>query len=208
MASNFIWYELMTTDVAAAETFYKNVVGWDLAALRQSGMDYIVFNAGERAVAGLMLLPEEAKAMGTPPCWIGYIYRQGRRRCDDERQEGGRRGVPRAVRHSRSRPLLRRRRSAGRCLHADDARTGPDQSRRSPRTTTGHVGWRELYAGDWKSAFDFYSSQFGWTKDEAMDMGEMGTYQVFAIDGEQAGGMMNKPPQMPVPAWIFYFNVD
>ena len=39
-------------------------------------------------------------------------------------------------------------------------------------------------------------------------MGEMGTYQVFAIDGQQAGGMMNKPPQVPVPAWIFYFTVD
>ena len=37
-------------------------------------MDYVVFNAGERAVAGLMLLPEEAKAMGTPPCWLGYIH--------------------------------------------------------------------------------------------------------------------------------------
>ena len=41
-----------------------------------------------------------------------------------------------------------------------------------------------------------------------MDMGEMGTYQVFAIDGQQAGGMMNKPPQVPVPAWTFYFTVD
>ena len=23
-----VWYELMTTDMKAAETFYKNVVGW------------------------------------------------------------------------------------------------------------------------------------------------------------------------------------
>ena len=26
-----VWYELMTTDTAAAETFYKNVVGWTSA---------------------------------------------------------------------------------------------------------------------------------------------------------------------------------
>ena len=26
-----VWYELMTTDPAAAETFYKNVVGWTSA---------------------------------------------------------------------------------------------------------------------------------------------------------------------------------
>src|SRR5688572_16143222 len=75
MASSFFWYELMTTDVPAAETFYKNVVGWNSEPFPSpSGMQYIVFNAGERAVAGLMLLPEEAKAMGTPPCWLGYIH--------------------------------------------------------------------------------------------------------------------------------------
>jgi uncharacterized protein len=26
--SSFVWYELMTSDVAAAKTFYANVVGW------------------------------------------------------------------------------------------------------------------------------------------------------------------------------------
>ena len=41
-----------------------------------------------------------------------------------------------------------------------------------------------------------------------MDMGEMGVYQLFAINGEQAGGMMNRPPNVPVPFWGFYFNVS
>jgi hypothetical protein len=42
-----------------------------------------------------------------------------------------------------------------------------------------------------------------------MDMGPpMGTYQIFAIGGTPAGGMMNKPPQIPYPFWVYYFNVD
>ncbi len=84
---------------------------------------------------------------------------------------------------------------------------GPDQPP-APRGTPGHVGWRELYSDGWEKALDFYSSQFGWTKDQSMDMGEMGTYQLFAIDGEQAGGMMNRPSNIPVPCWGFYFNVS
>jgi len=28
MASNFVWSELMTSDIDAAETFYKEVAGW------------------------------------------------------------------------------------------------------------------------------------------------------------------------------------
>ena len=39
-------------------------------------------------------------------------------------------------------------------------------------------------------------------------MGPMGTYQLFSIDGQQSGGMMNKPAEMPSPAWGYYFNVD
>ena len=80
---------------------------------------------------------------------------------------------------------------------------GPDQPP-APAGTPGHIGWHELYASDWKSAFDFYAGQFGWTKGEAMDMGEMGTYQLL---GDGTGAMMDKPAAFPAPFWLFYFNV-
>ena len=37
-------------------------------------------------------------------------------------------------------------------------------------------------------------------------MGEMGTYQLFTDGGAPIGGMFNKPAQVPVPCWLFYFN--
>ena len=40
-----------------------------------------------------------------------------------------------------------------------------------------------------------------------MDMGAMGTYQLFKAGGDPIGGIMNKPPSVPMPAWGFYFNV-
>ena len=77
-----------------------------------------------------------------------------------------------------------------------------------PQGTPGHIGWHELYAGNGEKAFAFYSGLFGWTKTEAMDMGPMGTYQLFATDREAVGGMMTKPEQVPAPMWLYYFNVD
>ena len=77
----------------------------------------------------------------------------------------------------------------------------------APPGTPGHVGWHELYAADWASALDFYAARFGWTKADAVDMGAMGTYQLFAAGGEPIGGMMNKPDIIPSPVWLFYFNV-
>jgi len=47
-----------------------------------------------------------------------------------------------------------------------------------------------------------------WTKAEARDMGPMGVYQLFATGGAPVGGMVTKPPQVPVPNWLYYFNVD
>ncbi len=38
-------------------------------------------------------------------------------------------------------------------------------------------------------------------------MGPIGTYQLFAAGGTTIGGMMNRPPQMPVAAWQYYIAV-
>jgi len=74
--------------------------------------------------------------------------------------------------------------------------------------TPGHVGWRELLAGDLDSAFAFYSDMFGWTRADAVDMGPMGIYQLFATGDAPVGGMMTRPSSVPKPFWLYYFNVD
>lgn len=206
MASDFFWYELMTTDVAAAEAFYRKVVGWTAQPFEGSAMDYVVFSAGGRGVAGVMLLPEEAKAMGTPPCWMGYIFA----RDTDAATDGVRKAGGSVYREPADIP------GVGRFSVVADPHgaafmlmtpNGPDQPPAAPMTP-GHIGWRELYAGDGKSAFDFYAKQFGWKKVRDFDMGEMGNYLVFGMgDDDGVGGIMTKPPQMPAPAWQFYFNV-
>jgi predicted enzyme related to lactoylglutathione lyase len=73
--------------------------------------------------------------------------------------------------------------------------------------TPGTVGWHELYAEEWKTAFAFYEKMFGWTKTDSFDMGPRGTYQLFATGGESVGGMMDKPEVMPRANWGYYFNV-
>ncbi|MBS3650755.1 VOC family protein [Pseudaminobacter sp. 19-2017] len=205
MASKFVWYELMTTDLEAAKTFYSSVVGWRAEDF-PAASPYVVMNAGDRGVAGLMTIPEEAKTMGAGPSWLGYIYAPDTDAATRSVQGAGGKvyrepvDIPDVGRFS----VVTDPQGATFMLMTP---RGPEQAPAAPNTA-GHVGWHELYAADWEKAFDFYSSQFGWTKDQAMDMGPMGTYQLFAADGEMLGGMMNKPPAVPMPMWIFYFNVD
>ena len=84
-------------------------------------------------------------------------------------------------------------------------------------TTPGHEGspavgefsWHELATHDQPAAFRFYEMLFGWTKTNAMDMGEMGTYQMYGRGDVELGGMFNKPAEMPgPPAWTHYIMVD
>ena len=36
----------------------------------------------------------------------------------------------------------------------------------------------------------------------------MGTYQLFSAEGDIIGGMLTKPQTIPVPFWLYYFNVS
>ena len=44
--------------------------------------------------------------------------------------------------------------------------------------------------------------------DRGAHAGAFGTYQQFSADGETLGGMLTKPPALPFPFWLYYFNVD
>src|SRR5271165_7586193 len=70
---HFVWYELTTTDMTAAKTFYAEVVGWGTQDASMPGVAYTLFTAGGSAVSGLMGLPEDARKSGFRPGWLGYV---------------------------------------------------------------------------------------------------------------------------------------
>ncbi|MGC1300955.1 MAG: VOC family protein [Caulobacteraceae bacterium] len=204
----FCWYELLTTDASAAERFYRDIVGWNAETLSSGPHPYTVLKInGDRGVAGLMTLPEEAKANGARPGWIGYIWVE-----DVDAyaarvvEKGGRiwrqaEDIPTVGRFA----VVADPQGASFVLFKDAGTATPPPI---PPQTPGGAGWRELMASDWEAAFAFYAELFGWTKDRAFDMGPMGTYQLFAVDGETVGGMMTKPADLPAPFWTYYFYVD
>jgi len=205
----FVWYELMTTDTAAAEKFYTSVIDWAPRAMDMGDMRYTVFNVHgtERGVAGLMTIPAELKSIGVPPNWTGYVY------VDDVDATAAKFT---ALGGSVRRPAADIP-TVGRFAVVADPQGAviiifrPLPMENPPAElevmTPGLNGWNELYAADGASAFDFYAQVFGWTKDQAMDMGDMGIYQTFAQDGVMIGGMMTKPANIPMPCWGYYFIV-
>src|SRR6202012_3529175 len=70
----------------------------------------------------------------------------------------------------------------------------------------GTVGWHELLAGDGATAFAFYSELFGW-KPAPRENDRLDSYRLVAAGGLPSVGMFNKLPRVPVPFWLYYFEV-
>jgi hypothetical protein len=201
----FAWYELLTTDVQAANAFYTAVMGWGALDASAPGRPYVVFTAGEAAVGGLMSLPQDARDTGVAPSWIGYVG------VDDvdvsaerTRRLGGTVHVPPTNVGNISRFAIISDPQAARLALFKWRQPGPPPA---ALDALGRVGWHELLAADREEALAFYGALFGWEKADA-DVGPTGTYQLFSVAGEAIGGMVAKPDTTPAPYWLYYFNVS
>ena len=201
----FAWYELITTDMDAATSFYTQVMGWEAWNAPVPGRPYSLFTAGKAPVGGMMGMPEDARRMGAKAGWLGYVV------VDDVDATAGRverlggavivppTDVPNTSRFSvfsdpqTTRLALFKWLKGGQGQPAD-----PD--------APGRVGWHELLAADWEAAWAFYGELFGWQNADA-EIGALGTYQLFSAGDEPIGGMLTKPSNVPAPFWLYYFNI-
>src|SRR5262245_59430913 len=69
----FVWYDVMTTDSKAGESFYRDVIGWSMQDAGMPNGGYTLLLAGPTMVGGLMPIPPDECAKGARPCWMGYI---------------------------------------------------------------------------------------------------------------------------------------
>ncbi len=210
----FVWYDLMTTDPDGAADFYSQVAGWSSTPWEgaqgedQSG-PYMMWMAGENAIGGRAKLPEEAIEKGAPTHWLAYVTVPDTEAVAAKTEAAGGTVLmpPKTMEGVGTFAVLQDPQGAAFCpfTPAD----GPGGEVAIP--TEGSFSWHELYTSDLDAAFAFYSEVFGWEKTDAMDMGEMGIYQMFGPEaGDQFayGGMMKQPAEMPgPPAWLYYIMV-
>lgn len=205
------WFELTTVGghLADADAFYAKVFGWQITDAGMAGFTYHLASHGGDMVAGLFETPPDATDM--PPCWTIYFD------VDDAdaaaakvRNLGGK-----VYREPADIP------GTGRFAVLADPQGAvfgilqPLPMNPEPPAGSGawnqhkesHGNWVELMSLDPEAGFEFYAELFGWTKSDTMDMGDMGSYQLFAYQGTQIGGMMGLG-NAPVPCWLPYFGVN
>lgn len=206
----FFWHELMTSDPQAALAFYTDVVGWTTMNFGSDG-DYTLVVGSAGPLGGVMAIPPEAKDCGMTPWWGGYIG-SADVDADAARLAAAGGSIKRAPEDIPGVGRFAVIGDPGGATFMLLKGSSPDGMAPPPPNAPGHVGWNELYAGNFDADLAFYTGQFGWTLGDAMDMGDMGSYQLVSQTGgsdfpSMDAGIMPRPDVMPVPLWLFYFTV-
>jgi predicted enzyme related to lactoylglutathione lyase len=193
------------TDTAAAEKFYRNVIGWTSAPFEGSPTPYTVFErSGKVQVAGLMPRPE---GMNMPPFWAMYVaVPKLEDAVTDIKRLGGSELSP-VIEVPKVGRMQMMKDPQGAAFYI--IQPSPSEERPETAPEVGEASWHELMTTDAPAAMKFYSQVFQWQPSETMDMGPLGKYQMFNRPHGMIGGMMNKPPEMAQvpPHWMIYFRV-
>lgn len=200
----FIWYDLITTDIEGATRFYTEILGWG-TQVWNGPPPYTMWENEGVPIGGVVRIGE---GMGDgPPHWLAYVS------VDDVdatvsravelggKLHSGPKDIPGSGRYA----ILSDPQGASFAIYrASSSSTGAEVT-----PGCGQFSWHELTASDYRAALDFYQRIFGWQPVSDFDMGAMGTYQMYGQDGKTYGGMFNKTPEMPMsPNWLCYVMVD
>jgi predicted enzyme related to lactoylglutathione lyase len=201
-----IWYEYLAQDVDRAQSFFTDVIGWQVTDSGMPGMDYRILTASDgAAIGGLMALPPGAPAR---PGWLGYFG------VDDVdaivvalQAAGGAVHMPPTTLDGVGRMALVADPHGAPFYVMRGASNAPSTSFQGPTgTEPGHMVWNELLAPDQDAAMRFYGPIFGWRHEGAMPMGRLGDYKFIHAGAAGLGASMNVPAG-EIPGWRFYVFV-
>ena len=200
----FVWHQLMTRDVPGSKKFYSGLMAWKTQAWPLDPT-YTVCLAADIPVAGIMEIPADLPAE-VPSHWLQYV---GTRDVDGTADAAVRAGgsvvkPPSDMAGAGRYAVLKD--PQGALFAIIDPENARAESAGIP--PLGTFSWHELATSDNEAAFAFYSGLFGWDALTRMDMGPVGIYLVFGMNGVQRGGMYIKPSDWPAPPnWMPYAHV-
>ena len=209
MHGQFCWYDLITTDPAAAKKYYAPLFNWKIQSFpfANPGQPYDMWAAEGKTLGGVGKLTEQQRSMGIPSHWQpSVLVNNLDETASKATQLGGRVvsapvDIPQTGRHA---VIADPQGATIAIFQSNGPFPGFDGTMQM-----GRPSWHELMTTDYRRAFEFYNAIFGWEKIEEIDMGPLGTYFEYGKNGKMFGGMYNRTPEMGGmhPFWLPYFHV-
>ncbi len=192
---SFCWIELMTSDAAAARTFYTGLFDWTVNEIPMGEMGtYLILQKNGRDVAAMY------QSDRPPTAWLSYIaVTDVDAAVEQVKTLGGQvHAGPMDVFESGRMAVVTDPQGAAFAVWQARAHAGVQI-----RDESNALCWNELQARDVETAKTFYTSLFHWRMKESDD------YTEWHLGEHAIGGMLpsQAPPQVP-SFWLPYFAVD
>lgn len=205
MHGQFVWYELMTSNAAAARGFYPAVAGWGTEDWPHS--QYTMWTSGGIPLGGIVQLRQDQLQQGMRSAWMPYIEAGD---VDETARKaasiGGRvlfgpQDIPGTGRFA---VIADPQGAVFAIYHSLSPSEGFDGD-----PIPGRFAWHELTTTDYRGGLEFYRRLFGWEDTGSFEM-EVGPYQMYGMKGKSFGGMFNRTPEMGnmPPFWLCYIAVN
>ncbi len=200
------WNELLTTDVAAARSFYGRVFGWAFEESTAAGIPYSIISSHGEAIGGMRQLPA---AMPTPRWGIYVTVPDADVAVKEADQLGATVLLPATdlpgCLGCRMGVIRDPQGAALSLIHYGPDMVGPKPH---PFTHNGMFSWAELVTPDVNDAQRFYGVLFSWEMASTPMVGR--DYITAMVRGRGIGGITtNALGRRDRPArWHVYVNVD
>lgn len=201
----FCWYELGTTDTAAAKNFYGALFGWTSTDIPMGEMGtYTLFQKDGQDIAGLFKL-EGPMFEGVPPNWMAYVAVENILADTSHAKELGGKvvtdvmDVPNVGKMS----VVSDPQGAILSLFQAGNHEGTGRWEGAPNSFC----WSELCSPDPAGSKAFYTKLFGWTAKPSSIPGM--EYNEWCLGERPIGGCYKPGPEMgPMPPhWMNYIAV-
>lgn len=204
-SGRFVWYDLMTKDVGAAERFYGALFGWHFESTKRNDNPYVLARLGSNPVAGIV---DVSSLPNAAPQWISFMSVADVDKTVALVKSGGGKVLvePREVA------------SIARAAVVTDPQGAPLGLAQLHREIRGVVDpehavpsrffWQEYLASDAKQALDFYTRLAGYQS--TISDTRLGVeYHVLRTTTRPRAGLFQLPEASEVlPNWLPYVLVS
>jgi predicted enzyme related to lactoylglutathione lyase len=197
----FVWFDLLTEDVQAAQNFYGELFGWQFKTKGKSS-GYIVINSGDKPIGGIV--PYNKESVDQESIWLASLSVEDvDRAVSATKARFGKvldapvdvkgRGRMAVIRDPEGAELVLIRAASG---DPADAAVNP-----------GEWLWVDLFTRDAKTANDFYAALAGYTA-ETVKTEKDHSYNLLKRNDRAFAGVVELPWEDVEPNWLPYIKVE
>lgn len=199
LQGKFVWFEHLSTDIAAARRFYEDLFGWHTESMPMGAQRYSMILNGSQGIGGYANAPQ-----GVRPNWLTYLSVSNVDSAYAAALAAGAvsKMAPAQMGDAGRSAIITDPTGATVALWQSAQGDTPDVK----QAPVGNFCWNELWTGNDRSALAFYERVFGYGHD-SMDMGPQGTYYMLTRDGQQRAGVMRSTDPKAPPMWLPYVAV-